>query len=272
MGLCFFRKLQFLIGALLLLCCVSYAETDDSTKVDSKEARKEAYKASDGGIPLPRQLSYTGKGISIGLGLGYMLPIGDGNDDAVAAWRGAGEYFYQPWLSAGTDVLIYGGDIDKDVMLLYSRYRLHTRAHLNLGRFDFFLGPMVWFETTDIDIIREEIELDRASGDTLYYHSSVYDDAPDQNGFAVGSELGFGVRLPWHLGAFGEGVYEYSFAGKNIMSYSIGLGFDLRGVSDFFKRNVYAAWITFEATKRHYARDDWENVGKYVFLGINLAL
>lgn len=263
-----------------VFCDISFAESPNDTlkqeitPVDSaKEARKLMYKASDGGIALPRLLSYTGKGLSVGLGLGYIYPLG-GEKEALAAWKGAGEYYYARNFSAGLELLIYGGDVDSETMILYSRYRLHGRFHLNPTKWlDLFLAPLVWLEMTDIDDIRQEIRLDEENGDTLVVHnSSVYDDAPEQNGFAVGSEIGFGIHLPFNFGLFGESVYEYSFAGENVFSFSAGVGYDIRAVSPFLRRNVFATWVVLEFTWRRYVGEKWDNTGKFAFLGLQISL
>mgnify|MGYP003507709056 FL=1 len=64
---------------ILLLICASLSFA--KTSVSQMES-----------IPLPGQLSYVGKGISLGLGLGTIHPL-SGEDDVLAAWNGVFEYF-----------------------------------------------------------------------------------------------------------------------------------------------------------------------------------
>ncbi len=256
---------SFVHAIFMVLFCsiVTFAD-------DAKEARKAEYKAYEGSIPLPRQMSFVGKGMSLGLGLGAIRPLDD-QDNPLLAWRGVGEYYYLQFLSAGLEVTIYGGDVTDDVMLLYSRYRLHSRFHYQpIKNVDIFAAPLLWFETTDMDDIRKEFDYEGDS--TKVFHSTIYEDAPEQNGFAVGSEVGFGVRLPMNLGVFAEGVFERSFSGKNVFAATLGFGYDICGISAFFKRNTYSLWFTFEVSLRHYVGEKWDGTGQSSILSLNLAL
>ncbi len=262
------------LGFLLVFCLAGFSWGGDSVAKSSEDSLKAVYKAFDGGIPLPRNLSYTGHGIGIGLALGAIYPLG-GEKKILAAWRGTADYYYTTFFSAGAEVLIYGGDVDSETMILYNRYRLHGRFHKPLlnNRFSLFVGPLFWFENTSIDDFNEALEADKNGKDSIpVKNSNIYDDAPEQNGFASGVEAGFGWRVYKKLGAFGGVVYEHSFVGENVIGFTGGLSFDVRSLFKTWQKNTYASWVSLEITNRRYLADDWERWGKFLLLGFHIAL
>ncbi len=247
---------------VFLLCVLSLAGAQDNFK--------QSPYSIDGGIPLPRQLSYTGIGLNMGLALGVTSPLGN-EKKFLAAWNLDFEYFYKPFWSAGGEVWIYGGDVDSHTMVLYNRYRIHSRFHYQLfKKLNLFGGPLVWLETTDIGEINLDDE-ENAEDDKDRF-SSVYDDAPEQNGFAVGAELGGGARVAGNLGIVFETVFEKSFSDDPLISFTGGVAYDIRAHSNMLKRNVYSCWISVEATIRRYLSGDWKSLGRYVLIGVNLGL
>lgn len=219
-----------------------------------------------GGIPLSRALVYSGKGLVFGLGFGGLSPMG-GEKRYLAAWNGTLEYFYTPWISGGGGVWIYGGDVDSHTMILYSRYRIHSHFHWQpFQRLDVYAGPLLWFESTDIEKFGETDDF----GEEKW--SSVYDDAPEQNGFALGIEGGFGISLPKNFGFFFEATFEKSFSEDLLCALSIGLAYDLWHLSEFLKENLQAMWLSFEVTSRRYLYGEWERTGYYFLLGLGVSL
>ena len=100
---------------ILLLAGVSFAFSAES-----------ADSVSD--IPLPKQSAYTGKGFTVGLGMGVF----DASEkcDCVGIWQGQADYFYTPWFSGGVEVRFFGGEMDSRTSVLYQRYRLSGKFHL----------------------------------------------------------------------------------------------------------------------------------------------
>ena len=230
------------------------------------DSLQQANAYTDGGIPLPRQLSYTSKGIGIGMALGMTHPLG-GEDKWLIAWNLLLEYFYTPRISGGGEVWIYGGEVDSKTLIIYRRYRLHARYHFPLfSRIDFFVAPLLWFENTDLTKLREE-----ANADTVQ-NSYIYEDAPEQNGFAVGAEAGFGVKLPYHFGFTSEIVFEQSFSENPLLAWTFGLAYDLRSQVHFLQKNFYATWVSFEVTNRKYLSEKWDKIGCYFLLGLHVNL
>lgn len=225
----------------------------------------------DGGVPLPGQLSYTGAGFSVGLSFGMIDPVASDQNDLLFAWNAALEYFYTEHFSGGFSIWIYGGDMDSDYLIIYNRYRLHGRFHFMLFKnFSVFAAPLFWFENTDIEKIHEDInDGEEYTGDLLYVRDE--DSAPDQSGVSAGLELGFGWRLPYNFGLFGECVYEHSFSTSPLGSFALGLGYDIRAVSTFLKDNFWGAWVTFEVSRRRYLDDSWTHWGTHFLLGLNIV-
>lgn len=225
-----------------------------------------------GGIPLPGQLSYTGEGIQIGLALGMIQPL-SGDDEFLAAWSGAFEYFYASFLSGGGNVWIYGGDLDSETMILYARYQVHVRFHYMVNsRVSLYFSPMMWFENTEIDEIQEDISgkddeyIDEDAGD-----KKAYELAPEQRGFAIAGELGFGVRLIGGLGFVGSSSIEKSFLTSSLLNFSAGFSYDIRQHFRFLQENFLGMHLSFETTFRRFLDSDWDNYANYWVLGLNLS-
>ena len=73
-------------------------------------------------VALPGQSAYTGAGLSIGLAGGVFSPIED--CDCMGSWQGQLEYFYSDLVSGSFEVRFFGGDLDRDKMVMYQRYRI----------------------------------------------------------------------------------------------------------------------------------------------------
>ena len=115
--------------SIALLCGSVYAaEVAGVPAADSTSAGPLPAKETTSDIPLPKQSAYTGRGFTVGIGVGAFDPSEE--CDCMGVWQGQVDYFYTPWLSAGAEVRFFGGDMDSENSLLYSRYRLFGKFHL----------------------------------------------------------------------------------------------------------------------------------------------
>ena len=259
---------------ILLLAGVSLAfaaESADSASVTSQAGRPQE-RVSD--ILLPKQSAYTGKGFTVGIGMGVFDPSAE--CDCMGVWQGQADYFYTPWLSSGVEVRFFGGDMDSDNSLLYSRYRLFGKFHLAFQRLSFYLSPMIGLETTDISEIRKNVRGDdgedsELSADSLDEMSNC-EKMFSLDGFTVGVEGGAGWAFSKYVGIFAAVQYEYSFSKAQLLTVTPGLGFNLRSFWGWAEKNTHALWITLEGGgQRYYNRDvtEWAN---YLILGLVLGV
>ena len=106
-------------------------------------------------IPLPHQSAFLGKGFSVGIGAGLFNASKD--CDCLGVWQGQLEFHYKDYITGGFDVRFFGGTLDRDVMLLYQRYRLNTRFHKSFTGADFYIAALLGLESTDLSEFRKEI-------------------------------------------------------------------------------------------------------------------
>ena len=224
-------------------------------------------------IPLPKQSAYTGKGFTVGIGAGAFDPSDE--CDCMGVWQGQADYFYTPWLSGGLEVRFFGGDMDSDNSLLYSRYRIFGKFHLAFQSLSFYLSPMVGLETTDISEIRKDLkgrdDDDEEDVDTLNEKSNC-EKMFSLDGFTVGIEGGAGWSFSKYVGALVAVQYEYSFSKAQLLTVTPGLGLNLRNIWGWAQENTNALWITLEGGgQRYFDRGvtEWAN---YVILGIVLGV
>jgi hypothetical protein len=225
----------------------------------------------DGGIPLVRQTAYQPRGMNLGLAAGALRPGGN-RCHVLGQWQGTGEFFYWKNMSAGASIRFYGGNVDKDYALMYQRYHLYARWHFPWGsRFDFYLSPVVGFETTNLSKIREE-ETDEADGTAEENEKNLCKDEYSLNGFSAGIEAGTGVRVSEDWGVYGSARIDYNMSNVGQVSLIPGIAFNLRNYSDFLKNSFLGSWISLEFQFYHYldsAGDDWGESG---FLGLNFNI
>ncbi len=250
---------------ILLLAGVSFAFAAES-----------ADSVSD--IPLPKQSAYTGKGFTVGIGMGVF----DASEkcDCVGIWQGQADYFYTPWFSGGVEVRFFGGEMDSRTSILYQRYRLFGKFHLAFSRFSMYLSPLVGLETTDISELREQWEnrsgtvddgestQNGSAGDSLTNCNKMF----SLEGFSAGLEFGMGYAFPKYLGVFGSVHYEHNFSHSQLLTLTPGLGFNLRSVWDWAKRNNYALWITVEGGFQRYFNRGVSDWNKMLILGFVLGI
>lgn len=112
--------------------------------------RKKSYN-----IPLPHQSAYLGEGLSVGIGAGLLNPSKE--CDCLGVWQGQFEYHYKKYITGGLDVRFFGGTLDRDVMLMYQRYRLNARLHKRFLGADYYVSAILGLETTDLSEFRKEL-------------------------------------------------------------------------------------------------------------------
>lgn len=225
----------------------------------------------DGGIPLVRQTAYQSRGMNLGLAAGALRPGGN-RCHVLGQWQGTGEFFYWKNMSGGASIRFYGGDVDKNYALMYQRYHLYARWHFPWGsRFDFFLSPVLGFETTNLSKIRED-EKDDAGGTAEEDEKNLCKDEYSLNGFSSGGEAGAGFRISDDWGVYGSAKIDYNMNKVGQVSLTPGIAFNLRNYSDFLKNSFLGSWISLEFQFYHYldsAGDDWGESG---FLGLNFNI
>lgn len=203
-------------------------------------------------VPLPRQSAYTGYGLLVGLAAGIFNSTKE--CDCLGVWQGQFEYFYSDWISAGGDVRFFGGDLDTDVMLRYQRYRVNTRFHFPQGFWDWFVGPIVELENTDLEDIREEWHQRDDEwwlpipGGTNNEKQEIEDCEKmfSLDGFSIGVEAGAGVAFLTYFGATGSILYEYNFGGAQLLTLAPGVAFDMQEVWSWAKKRLSTMWVSFE--------------------------
>ena len=249
----------------------SVAVADSSVApADSISAASPA-RAAKKSVPLPHQSAYTGYGLLVGLAAGIFNPTKE--CDCLGVWQGQVEYFYRDWVSAGGDVRFFGGDLDTDVMLRYQRYRVNTRFHFPHSIWDWYVGPIVELENTDLEEIREEWHQRDIEGWIPGVSTKNEQEIEDcekmfsLDGFSIGVEAGAGVSFLRFFGATGSVLYEYNFGGAQLLTLAPGLAFNLQEVWPWARQRLSAMWITVEAGfQRFFNRsvDSWAMSG---FLG-----
>lgn len=233
-------------------------------------------------FPLPRQSAYTGSGIIVALAGGLFNPTKE--CDCLGVWQGQLEFFYTEKISASIDVRFFGGDLDSDVMVRYQRYRVNVRFHFPHEQFDWFLAPVVGFESTDLGDIRDEWherDMERWIPGLILHNDDKDDEEREVEdcermfsleGFSIGAEAGAGVRLGRFFGATGSVSYEFNFGGAQIMSLSPGVAFNLQEVWPWAMKHLNAVWVSFEAGFHRYFNrgvDDWATSG---ILGLQIGI
>ena len=259
----------------------------------SRKKRKREYN-----VPLPHQSAYLREGLSVGLGAGLLNPSQD--CDCLGVWEGQFEYHYRRYITGGLDVRFFGGTLDRDVMLLYQRYRLNGRLHKVFPGADFYISAMLGLETTDLSEFRKELregirkkrsdnsESGDASGNEVLdgsaddeqvvdvQDSSLVDNNCEKmfslDGFTLGFEIGLGVVLSKYIGVTASASYEFNFSWAQLVSISPGVAFNLREVWPWANKNLRSTWISFEMVyQRYFNRNvsEWSVAG---FIGLQFGI
>ncbi len=275
-----------------------YVATSDSVKL---KQNKDCYN-----IPLPHQSAFLGRGFSVGIGAGLFNASKD--CDCLGVWQGQLEFHYKDYITGGFDVRFFGGTLDRDVMLLYQRYRLNTRFHKSFAGADFYIASLLGLESTDLSEFRKEIRegvhkdspSDSLRVTSLALNDGVADpsvepnDGGNQNvagssssssekgrncekmfsldGFTLGVEVGMGVVLSRYFGFIGGASYEFNFSWTQLVTFTPGIAFNLHEVWPWANKNLRSTWISFEMVfQRYFNRDvnEWALAG---FIGLQFGI
>ena len=268
-----------------------YVVMPDTTKLKSK--------TKNYNIPLPHQTAFLGKGLSVGIGAGLFKASDD--CDCLGVWQGQLEYHYSDFITGGLDVRFFGGTLDRDVMLMYQRYRLNVRVHKAFSWVDFYASALLGLETTDLSEFRKEIydgvhkkhdvadsnkvaKNDDAdsSDDTSEDSDDDFDKIRDEenncekmfalDGFTLGFEVGMGVKPFRYLGFMGNASYEFNFSWAQLVSFSPGIALNLQEIWPWAGKNLRSTWISFEVVfQRYFNRNvkEWALAG---FVGIQFGI
>lgn len=260
-------------------------------------------------IPLPHQSAFLGKGFSVGIGAGLFNASKD--CDCLGVWQGQLEFHYKDYITGGFDVRFFGGTLDRDVMLLYQRYRLNVRFHKSFSGADFYIAPLLGLETTDLSEFRKEWregvhknESDTSSVALQTAEAEAADDASlnessdkvipgpggardsldvsqvekncekmfSLDGFTLGAEVGFGLVVNRYIGIMGSASYEFNFSWTQLVSFSPGVAFNLHEVWPWANKNLRSTWISFEMVFQRYFNRDVNEWALAGFLGLQFGI
>ena len=259
-----------LLAILLSLPATSLADDVDSLGVPQS-------------VALPGQSAYTGVGISFGLAFGIFNPVED--CDCMGMWQSQLEYFYSDWVSGGLEARFFGGDVDNDAMVMYQRYRLNVRFHRPGGGADFFVGPIIGLESTNISEFRKQVrgkktttkhwwetdDSEKDETDTLPDKDDICRRMFSLDGFTIGLGAGGGYNLNSYFSVTGLLQMEYNFSNDVMLNIVPGIAFNLHEVWPWARRTLRSTWISFEiGGQRSFNRDvdGWSNV---FVLGVQLG-
>ena len=268
----------FLLLPSLLLAGESSA-SGDSVAVPNRES-----------IALPSQSAYMGAGLSIGLAAGVFSPIEV--CDSMGTWQGQLEYFYSDLVSGSFEVRIFGGDLDRDKMVMYQRYRINVRFHSAFDDFAFFAGPFLGLENTSISEFRKQV-VDREEADskkkrTRFWWQQADDEDLEEtgdssetetncgklfamDGFSIGLGLGGGYNVSRLFAVTGLVQVEYNFSKDVMLSLVPGVAFNLLEVWPWAKNSLRSAWISFEVGSQRYVHGGVGGWSNTFFLGLQLG-
>lgn len=259
-------------------------------------------------IPLPHQSAFLGKGFSVGIGAGLFNASKD--CDCLGVWQGQLEFHYKDYITGGFDVRFFGGTLDRDVMLLYQRYRLNTRFHKSFAGADFYIAALLGLESTDLSEFRKEIRegvhkdnpsdsgsvtsLNSNDGAVADPSAEPVDDDGNQNstgntssssdkgrncekmfsldGFTLGVEVGMGVVLSRYFGLIGGASYEFNFSWTQLVTFTPGIAFNLHEVWPWANKNLRSTWISFEMVFQRYFNRDVNEWALAGFLGLQFGI
>ena len=238
-------------------------------------------------VALPGQSAYMDRGISIGLAAGVFSPVEE--CDCMGMWQAQLEYFYSDWVSGGLEARFFGGDLDDASMVMYQRYRLNVRFHRVREGKDFFVGPVLGFESTNIAEFRRQVR-GKPTKTKYWWQKDVVEDEDGDgdndsllesdvckklfslDGFTLGLGMGGGYNLSRLFSVTALLQMEYNLSKDVMFSFAPGLAFNLHEVWPWARRTLRSAWISFEVGgHRSFNRDvdGWSNT---FILGIQLGV
>ena len=278
-------RFLFLLIALVFGSSVAFAaEEVDPLSLDTRET-----------IPLPGQTAYMGEGLSFGLSFGVYDPLAE--CDCMGAWQSQLEYFYKDWLSGRASARFFGGDLDRDAMVLYQRYSVNLRFHGYSDNYDLYAEPYLGFENTSISAFRKQVrgkkvedkhywwekaadtdgesrkkEVDEIEDDSTLVENNDCQKLFSLDRFSVGLGIGGGVNLSRLFGATGEIHVEYNFSKEILLSVMPGVAFNFREVWPWAKRTLRSMWFSFEIGGQKTFNRGIEGWSNTYFLGAQLGV
>lgn len=271
----------FLLIVLVFGLSASFAADD----VDSLESENKLSEITT--VPLPGQTAYMEQGLSFGMGFGVYDPLDE--CDCMGAWQVQIEYFYSDWVSAGADVRFFGGDLDRDAMVMYQRYRVNLRFHKPSDKFDLFVEPFMGLENTSISAFRKQVKGEKTSKDKderYWWDESDGEEIADSlgidesddcqrlftlDGFSIGLGVGGGYNLTRYLSLTAGAHVEYNFSKSVLLNVVPGVAFNLREVWPWAKRTLRSTWISFEIGAIKAFNNDIDGWSNSFFLGIQFG-
>ena len=244
----------------------------DSAVAVKDSAKRDSVSRGNGGIPLPHQSAYTGFGLLVGLAAGLFNPTEE--CDCLGVWQGQVEYFYSDWVSGGFDVRFFGGDLDTDMMVRYQRYRMNVRFHFPHERWSWYISPIVEFESTDLEDIRDEWHQRDMEGWIPGVSTETEQEVEDcekmfsLDGFSVGVDLGGGVVFWDILGTTANILYEYNFGGAQLLTISPGIAYNLQAIWPWAKKSLSAAWVSIETGFQRFFNRSVDSLALAGYLGV----
>ena len=276
------------------------------TSPDTVESRqsKDCYN-----IPLPHQSAFLGKGFSVGIGAGLFNASKD--CDCLGVWQGQLEFHYKDYITGGFDVRFFGGTLDRDVMLLYQRYRLNVRFHKSFSGADFYISPLLGLETTDLSEFRKELregvhknrsdsnsvaaqitEGTASNGALSREFESLDGIIADRDGdsigvsqnekncekmfsldgFTLGLEAGLGLVVNRYIGILGSASYEFNFSWTQLVAFTPGIAFNLHEVWPWANKNLKSTWVSFEMVFQRYFNRNVKEWAVAGFLGLQFGI
>ena len=207
-------------------------------------------------VPLPRQSAYTGYGLLVGLAAGIFNPTKE--CDCLGVWQGQFEYHYRDYVTGGFDVRFFGGTLDRDMMLMYQRYRNEANEHQSDEERQ-ELEKLSRYKLIDAKVVSNEVHrannlltIDKGSKDSV--------------------EVGMGVALSRYLGLMGSASYEFNFSWAQLVSFSPGIAFNVQEIWPWGRNNLRSTWVSFEMIfQRYFNRGvgEWAVAG---FVGLQFGI
>lgn len=269
---------------VFLLCFFFFAPEAFASDADSL-----VFSSGAKSIPLPGHTAYIGKGVSVGLGGGVFDPTD--KCDCMGVWQAQLEFFYSDVVSGSLTARYFGGDLDKNVMLIYQRFGVNVRFHQVTDDFDFYAEPFIGFETTDMSEFQKQV-LRKDKDEEKHWWWESLEEKDDSlktandsilsnddcrklfslEGFTVGLGLGFGYNISRYVGITSSAKLEYSFEGDVMFNFSPGLAFNLLEVWPWAKKTLRSTWVSLELGGQRYFNRGVEDWAFSLFFGLQLGV
>jgi len=176
------------------------------------------------------------KGIQAGIGLGTVWRT---SCQARFQWLGGVEYAYTPRISGSASARMFGGNLDANSSLVYSRYFINGRYHFQpFDHMDFYAGPGLGFDNTSFQTIRNDLGSSAADSNV-----SSCQEAFDFNGPSLGGEMGLGWLPVQRFGLTASNSFEVNYQEKLRYTFSLGAAIRLIDLWLRLQNNLSSAWV-----------------------------